>query len=418
MENIGLRQNGRFFFGWLILLFSFLLMAVGYAGILTVSSIFVVPVTGALGCTRSGLMLYVTVMTLSSVLFARVYSPWMGRGQKALRWILMGNALAVFLAYLGFAAARQLWQFYLLAPLLGSGFAALNTLPVSILLTNWFGGRIKGTVMALAFTGSGLGGLVLAPVLSLVLEQFGWRQGYVLLGFLFLVIIAPLSFFFSQTSPEAMGFTKMGMRREEAALPQGLSYEEAKRKPYFWLVVFGFFLIVLGSGALIAHAAAYFKDCGLTAAGAAAFTGYMSGMLTIGKPVCGILCDRKGIPPGVFICFGLMTLCFLQLAFMARFPFLIYGVITCYGFGFGAITTLPPLIVTELFGERDYGKILGFITMAVNLSLAVAGFLAGWIYDKAGTYFPYWVFTTLGAAVTTLLVLWAFRLKRQEMAAI
>ena len=418
MREISLRQNGRFFFGWLVLLYSFVLMAIGYAGILSVSSIFVVPITEELGLSRSSLLLYTTVMMVSSVLFAKVYSWWLCRGSRMMMLIIIGNAVAVCLAYMGFSMATQLWQFYLCAILLGSGFSGLNTLPVSILITNWFGGSIKGTVMAVAFTGSGVGGMILAPVLNAVMEQSGWRQSYVVLGILFVAVLVPLTLLFARSLPEKLGFYKMGMTEGEVQLgsDMGISYAQAKKQPYFWMSMAAFFVMVLGSGALISNAAAYYVECGFSLSSAAAFTGYMSGMLIIGKLACGYLCDKKGVQVGMAVCFLLFVACFLQLFLLWWFPILIFGIVATYGFGCGAITTIPPLWVTGLFGERDYGTILGALTMAINLSCAIAGLLAGWMYDVTGSYSAYWGISAVGSMVATVLLLLAYR-KRKSMGA-
>ncbi len=413
MGDVSLRQGGRIYFGWWMLLFGFFLMAIGYAGVLNISSIFVVPVTSQLGISRSAFLFYTTVMMLSAVVFMKVYSVQMGKGGRHLQGIVLINALLMCAAYIGFSRATQMWHFYLCAIALGSGFAGLSTQPVSILITNWFGGQVKGRVMALAFTGSGVGGMLLAPLISAVMERYGWRQGFFVLGLLYIILLVPIGLFLEKSRPEERGFSKMGQTSLESAAGEetGLHYDQAKKTPYLWIVVAALFLIVLGSGAFISNAAAYYQECGFTQGQAAAFTGYMSGMLIIGKLACGYLCDRKGALFGTVVCFLLFALCFFMLFLLPLFPLLIWGIILSFGFGCGAITTLPPLWVTSLFGEKDYSKILGVITMASNLSVAIAGLLAARVFDLSQTYQYYWLFSACGAVGTTLLLVVAFRKK-------
>jgi MFS family permease len=413
MNKTAWNQNGRIYYGWYILILCFLYMALGYAGILSISSVFIVPVTSELGYSRSSFMLVSTIMMLSSVVFAGIYGRWMEKGK--IKQLLILNIIFVFLAYSVFASATRLWQFYLCAILLGSGFSSLSTLPVSILLNQWFGEKVKGTVMAIAFTGSGIGGLILTPLINSIIELHGWRQGYFTLGLFFLLVMLPFTMITALVSPEAKGFQIIGQSESSplAETRRSLTYQQAKRAPYFWIVLAALFLMILGSGALISTSTAYFVECGFSASTSAQFSGYMLGMLAIGKLFCGFLCDRGGVKAGVVGCFGIYGLCFLLLFFLPNNPILIFPIVITFGFGAGAVTIAPPLLVTNLFGEQDYGTILGSLTMSVNISVAVGSFLASTVYDFAHSYTPYWLFSTIGAIVAAFSIYAAFTIKNR-----
>lgn len=420
MQRMRLRQGGRIYFGWFVLLYSFLLMAVGYAGVLNVTSVFIIPVTSALGISRSGFMFYTTIMMLVSVGFTKCYSVLMGRGVSHIRRIVVLNCILMALGYGGFSRATELWHFYLCAILLGSGFSGLNTQPASILINSWFGGRVKGTVMAIAFSGSGVGGLILAPTVDAVMQSFGWRQGFVVLGLLYLIILLPPAFFLIRDNPQAHGFQKMGVDESEqlGGTPVGRTYQQALHSRDFWVLVTGLFILVLGSGALISNAAAYYVECGFGRTEAAAYTGYMSGMLIVGKIGCGILCDKKGKQFGTAVCFGLFALCFLLLVLLPEpslFAYrrvIMWGIVVTFGFGCGSVTILPPLWVSHFFGEREYSAILGVVTMVSSLSVAIAGLLAAWVFDLTQTYRYYWLADVMFALIAIALVMTAFQLHR------
>lgn len=414
MEKISIKQNGRLYYGWFILMLCFLYMGIGYAGILSISSVFIIPVTSDLGYSRSSFMIVSTIMMLSSVIFAGFYGKSMEKGN--IKKLIVINILGVFLAYCIFSSATKLWQFYLFSILLGSGFSSLSTLPVSILLNQWFGGKIKGTVMAIAFTGSGFGGLLLTPLINWIIEMQGWRHGYLILGLLFLIVLLPLTMISALGSPESKGFKIMGQTDTEVIQVerQGLTYGQARRTSYFWIVLAALFIIILGSGALISISAAYFVECGYSTSSSAQFSGFMLGMLAVGKLFCGFICDKGSAKNGVVGCFAIFSICFFFLYLLPTCPKLIYLIIITYGFGAGAVTIAPPLLVTNLFGERDYGTILGAFTMSINISVAVGSFLASAIYDFTSSYALYWLFSALGSLAAACLIYIAFTYKNKN----
>ena len=60
-DKIQLKQDGRFFFGWWIVFLGFCLMLLAYVGFASLTSVFVIPVTEALGVGRGEWMLYMTI---------------------------------------------------------------------------------------------------------------------------------------------------------------------------------------------------------------------------------------------------------------------------------------------------------------------------------------------------------------------
>ena len=50
MNKVGLKQNGRFYYGWVMMVVGFLMMLFAYVGSISITSVFVIPVTEGLGC--------------------------------------------------------------------------------------------------------------------------------------------------------------------------------------------------------------------------------------------------------------------------------------------------------------------------------------------------------------------------------
>jgi MFS family permease len=83
---------------------------------------------------------------------------------------------------------------------------------------------------------------------------------------------------------------------------------------------------------------------------------------------------------------GLACLSFLA----AQTLTLLFGAAVLYGFGYAAVSTLFPPLVTDLFGRAHAGSIVGAL-FAIAGSLSGFGpWLAGALYDATGTYTTTW----------------------------
>src|SRR6476620_11498153 len=71
--------------------------------------------------------------------------------------------------------AQALWQFQLSTGLcVGIAIALIGNVPNSILLGRWFGRRLP-TAMAILYSATGVGTLVLLPASQVLIERVGWR---------------------------------------------------------------------------------------------------------------------------------------------------------------------------------------------------------------------------------------------------
>ena len=80
--------------------------------------------------------------------------------------------------YLLMSRAGNIWHLYILSAIQGIGWAGATTLPTTIMVSNWFGPKVKGTAMSIAMLGSGAGALVWVNLITHIIEGSGWRVGY------------------------------------------------------------------------------------------------------------------------------------------------------------------------------------------------------------------------------------------------
>src|SRR5205807_5633700 len=123
---------------------------------------------------------------LTAPLVGRLFDRFGPRMVYSLGLLLLGGA------FLTAAHAQSLWQFQLSIGLaVGLGIALIGNVPNSILLGRWFGPRLP-TAMAVLYSATGAGVLVLLPVSQILIDRIGWRDAYQLFGIVALCLLLPL----------------------------------------------------------------------------------------------------------------------------------------------------------------------------------------------------------------------------------
>ena len=422
MKDIKFTQNGRFFYGWIVVFLGLILMTFAYVGFVSLTSVFVLPVTEGLGIDRGDWMSYMVVMSLACI----VASPFLGKlmGKYSLKLWVAFACLCGIVGYIGFSRADSMTAFYLFGIILGIGFAGTVPMPVSIMINKWFGGKIRGTATGIAFLEAGLGGMILSPILNSVIASSGWRMGYITLAIVYVVLMI-LVLIFANDNPEAKGFTRMGEDEAEKVKDpserKGMDLKEAMRTPEFYIALLSTVLVVLASSALLANSVAFFVGCGINDASAASFHGFMLGSLIVGKPVIGFITDKLGIRASTVISTIIFAGTFAMLFIMPSSPMVfVYLVIACYGLGGPTITVVPPLMINGLFGDKDYGTLVGVMNMATSIGGAFGGTVAAMVYDATGSYSGFWIVACISVAIAAILRFVAFKIhdaKEKRLAA-
>src|SRR4030081_1351690 len=153
-------------------------------------TVFLKPISESFGWDRAGVVSVYSLTALAGGLAAplagRLFDRSGPRTVYSLGLSLLGGA------FLTAAHAQHLWQFQLSIGLcVGIGIAFIGNVPNSILLGRWFGPRLP-TAMAIVYSGTGAGVLVLLPASQLLIDPIGWRGAYQIFGIVALCLLLPL----------------------------------------------------------------------------------------------------------------------------------------------------------------------------------------------------------------------------------
>lgn len=400
------KQKGNVFYGWYIVGAGFVLLGFSVCIVMNCAGLFVKPVTEALGFSRKAFALNTTLISLAMMGVSLSTGAIFERFDVKKVMCVASVGLPVF--YFLYSRASTLPVFYILSVFVGIFLGLVGFVPVSILITAWFQEK-RGLATGIAFTGSGVFGLLLCPLIAKLITSLGWRAAYAALGVSMLAVMAPVTFFVLRSRPEKMGLAPYGQHPAKTETPcansfRGFLFKDAVKTVSFWT-----FAVVAGLSCMIASSyiqqiSAYVSDIGYTTAFAATANSLVLGALAIGKIALGQMYDKKGTMFSSFfgiVCF-LISLAFLL--FAQQLPMLLASV-AFSGMGLAFCSVPYPIVTKRLFGGADYNKIYGVINAAASVGTALGSPIAASFFDATGSYRSFWLFGFILLAICGVLYL-------------
>ena len=281
------------------------------------------------------------------------------------------------------ANANSVIAVYVARILMGVSLGFVGVLPCVVLVSNWFVRR-RGTSLGILLTGTSIGGVVIPPIATPLIEGLGWRSAMMILTLIIWLILAPAILFFVRSAPAEIG-VQSDRERQEDSFVEGFTFGEAIRTPIFWIFAFGaaliFYPIFVTSQQLILQAV----RIGFSPWQSSLVLSGLFAVSVAGKFLFGYLSDKFRPVRVVLVCTGVMfasTFLLLDLNSTTAFLFLVP-----FGLGYGGAFVLIQRLAADFFGQRDYPKILGAITIGDTFGAVVGGLITGWLADRyAGDY--------------------------------
>src|ERR671934_3120779 len=190
-----------FYYGWLIVGIAFVTMAIGVTT-RTAFSLLVSPLIDEFAWDRG----LVAGAFSFGFLVSALLSPLAGRVLDAYgpRVVILTGVLVMTAGLWLALSIERPWHLYAtLGVLVGGGANLMTYTTHSQFLPNWFVRR-RGLAISLAFSGVGVGSIVLLPWVQSLIVRAGWRQACVAFAVLTLVLLVPLNLLVRRR-PEDMG---------------------------------------------------------------------------------------------------------------------------------------------------------------------------------------------------------------------
>ncbi len=400
---------------WVIVIASFFVMVMVNGIIYNVFAVFTIPVTNDLGINRQSFSLAQTLVFIATIFINPFISNLIDK--FGLIRLLRVFSVVTPAIYFGFSAASEMWQFYLIALLIGASHCFISLVPLSILLNSWFSKNI-GLALGITYMGSGIGGMILNPVANLIIENYGWRTAFTFLGIAMFIVIVPICFFILRDPAQAdRGASANSFDAETPDIDLTTAEPEYaanapesstdSRPPFlrdkrFWILALIFALNGIAGFTMINFIVPHFCDLGFSSYYAANIMSMSMGLLAVGKVVLGAIYDRTNIRFATLLAI-FASIIGLAAMYFAQFSWAIAALAFGTFLGSPAGTVSQPLITRKMFRADDFAKANSLFICFNNAGVALCPFFGSAVFDSTGSYRIAFAIMTVVMAVVYVL---------------
>ena len=352
--------------------------------------IFFMALTEEFGATRLG----VSLAFMISGIVGAIFGPFIGQlldKQSSIKPTMIVGALMLATGYGLLSQITAMWQFYFIAgTLLAIGGSTMGGQSSSKLVANWFVKR-RGVALGVATMGISGSGVLMPALSSFLIDEFGWRQSYMIFSASILVLAIPVILFWVITRPEDIGQLPDGEIIEDDAPPAPVQPQTEwttaaiLRSRNFWLIALTFSILVGVFQAILIHLVPQLMDKGFDIEQAAFVLSVAAVLGVLGKVVFGWLIDNYHPRLAVWVCIATQAIGALGILMLDDYSLLMVAA-AIYGFGMGGVVPLNGAISGAAFGRLSFGRVMGLLRPATLPIQGATTPLAGWVYDQTGSY--------------------------------
>ena len=280
--------------------------------------------------------------------------------------------------------------------ILTMGSAMIGNLVVNVTLGKWFVER-RGRVVAVAGMGISLAGIVLPPVATWMVDEFGWRNSWQLLGIGAGLITLPMAILMRRR-PEDYALHPDGKTELELAAGHGaaakadydrsMTRAQAMRTTSFYFLVLAFGLFQISITTMLIQTIPLMTDAGYSRLVASSMISIASVPAFLSKPFWGMLIDiyspRKLAAIGAAITGASVMVIVFSVA--RQMDLIVYAGFLAMGIGWGGLLPLQEVIWASFFGRRYLGSVRS-TAMPFTFGMSALGpVLVAYYYDLVGDY--------------------------------
>jgi len=402
----------RVHYGWWIVAGSavmmFVTVGVGYYGL----AVFLTPLQEEHGWSNA------TVSGATGWFFAVggitgfAIGPWVDR-HGPVPFIGVGVVLMA-LAASSLVFISEVWHLYLAYTFQAIAFGLAGSVSLNAMLSRWFVTR-RAQAMSVTFTGVSLGGVILVPVGTALVEAGGVDLAAPVLAAIVLVGALPIVAFVLAWEPESLGLAVDAGKPDERVVNAALGDDvqlrswtrrQAMRTRSFWALTIAYVLVLLAQTGFLLHQIAYLETrLGSRSAAAFALSTTAFGSI-VARLVVGAFADKldkRLLTAGIFALQGFAVLA----TTWTDSRVLTYVLVLIVGFTIGNVYMMQSLITAEIFGLVSLGTIFGVMALTSQVGSGLGPFLVGWAEDSTGSYTAPFVVTGVVTLLAAVIVLFA-----------
>jgi MFS family permease len=270
---------------------------------------------------------------------------------------LMGTGLIIA------SFSQQVWTLFIGQAVLLGIAVSLCFVPTVTIVPQWLD-KHRGLGVGICAAGSGVGGLVLAPVIQAIIDSIGWRWALRINGIIGTVVLSICGLFLKARVPFKP--------------PKNIIDVEILKNPKF-IAMWG-----MGASSCFAYWVPFFimplycKYYNISSSTASLIVGLMNGAAAVGRIATGKLSDKIGNINTLIISNAICSLTFVVIWYFATntWSLIVFAII--FGIFSGAHFTISALLPLQLFGFEKLAQVNGLYS-----TCSTPGYLAGTVIATA-----------------------------------
>ena len=317
-------------------------------------------------------------------LFIALLSPLMGYllDRFSARLLITLGAIGLALDILFFSQIANYQQFLIFYVAYSFCLALCGIISSMYLVTNWFH-KHRGKAVGILLLGSSLGGAIFPPLAGKWIKTMGWHAAAGQLGIIAAVfILVPLFFIRDKKRQEfTASFSSL-----KSQLFTDITLKQAASTPTFYFLLVGTSVLWFCINGIINNNALYLSDLKLDPKQAGGIIGLFFTCSVFGKLIFGFLSDYFSKKYIMILAIVNLLAGSILLKMTITDISLLKAYAICFGIGFSGAFTMIQLLVAELYQGKNYGTILGVVTMIDTLAGSAGALVLGILRKTSGSY--------------------------------
>jgi MFS family permease len=401
--------SGSLYYGWWVLAAAALTEMLAVGSTSYAAGLFVLPLQNEFSLSRAAANSALSIGLAGAAFTAPIVGYLLDRFPA--QWVIGLGVIPFGLGLIAISVTSSLplMAFAMLIPV-GFGAMAIGPLTTSTLTSHWFYRR-RGRALGLATVATSGGGIVVVPLLSWAIENYGWRIALRVEGALITAIVLALSILLLRSGPADLGLDTHQENRGRPPMDMAWGHAVATRRyasvlstRNFWAIALVLAAISGIDQAIVVTIVPYGIGLDFPASSAAFLIAGFSISAAMVKLASGFLAEF--VERRIIMLTGTLAMiaALLFLLFSLKYAWILLACCLA-GMALGCVLPSSAALVAAYFGSPSFGRVMGMIYVGVVVSSIVCVRFIGAVFDRTAGYNPAFLTFFVIAVLSALAVL-------------
>lgn len=258
--------------------------------------------------------------------------------------------------------------------------------------------KARGLALAIVASGPAVTGVVISLIINNLIESRGWRTTYQALA-VYAVITAIITLILLPREKNRAAARPVPSRRARE------DYPLIFRTPAFWILLIAMLACNLPQIVAMFQLKMVLLEKGIPAKDTSLMLAALPAGVLVGRFATGFALDRYPTHIVGFFGLGMPSIGLFMMATGVSAPLAMILAVICIGFAVGAEGDILAYVVARKFGVAIYSSVMGLMTMAISISVALGSGLLSLTLKLTGTFNAFLLICAVAVFAGSLLML-------------